>query len=138
MDAERIIDILDASAMIAFFNGEEGADTVEEILFDTEISCYAHSINVCEVFYDSIRRKGEVYAEKVLSDLIAAGVIIRDDFDEAFWKEVARLKANHRASLADFCAVVLANRLNGVFLTADHHEFDKIAEDDVCSIQFIR
>ena len=138
MDAERIIDVLDSSAMIAFFNGEEGADVVEKILFDSELSCYAHSINVCEVFYDSIRRKNEAYAEKVLNDLVAAGVIIRNDFDEAFWKQVARLKAVHRASLADFCAVVLANRLNGVFVTADHHEFDKLARNKVCSIQFIR
>lgn len=101
--------------MLAFLNDEEGADIVEARLSDNEIVCYAHSINICEVFYDSIRVKDEVYAEKLLGDLIAAGVIIRNDFDTAFWKEVARLKAAHRASLADFCGVALAKRLGGSF-----------------------
>ncbi len=138
MDAEKIVNILDACAMLAFLNDEEGADVVEARLSDDEIVCYAHSINICEVFYDSIRVKDEVYAEKLLGDLIAAGIIIRNDFDTAFWKEVARLKAFHRASLADFCGVVLAKRLGGSFLTADHHEFDKIAQHNVCAVEFIR
>lgn len=138
MDAERIIKILDSSAMIAYLRKEKGADVVKQILTDPTVECYAHAINLCEVYYDALRVGGVTEAEKSMQDLFALKVIERNDFDEAFWKEVAHLKANHRASLADFCAVVLANRLNGTFLTADHHEFDKIAQDKVCSIQFIR
>ncbi len=138
MDAQRIIKILDSSAMIAYLRREKGAAVVEQILTDPTIDCYAHAINLCEVYYDALRIGGVAEAEKSMQDLFALNVVERNDFDEAFWKEVAHLKAIHRASLADFCAVVLANRLNGVFLTADHHEFDKLAQDRVCSIQFIR
>ncbi len=138
MDAQRRIRILDSSAMIAYLRKEEGAAVVEQILTDPTIDCYAHAINLCEVYYDALRVSGVAEAEKSMQDLFALNVLERNDFDEAFWKEVAHLKAIHRASLADFCAVVLANRLNGVFLTADHHEFDKLAQDRVCSIQFIR
>ncbi len=138
MDASGKIKILDSSAMIAYLRKEEGAAVVEQILIEPTIDCYAHAINLCEVYYDALRVGGAVEAEKFMQDLLAFKVIERNDFDESFWKEVAHLKAVHRASLADFCAVVLANRLNGVFLTADHHEFDKIAQDKVCSIEFIR
>ena len=42
----------------------------------------------------------------------AAGVIERSDFDEAFWQKVGKLKAVQvKVSLADCCAVTLANRL---------------------------
>jgi hypothetical protein len=89
-------------------------------------------------FYDSIRYKTEEYAELIVLDILRAGVILRDDFDLAFWKEVGRLKAVHKASLADLCGLELARRLGGMFLTADHHEFDTILETEGFPISFIR
>jgi len=93
---------------------------------------------LCEVFYDFHRLLGEQAAEKVISDLKQAGVVERTDFDQKFWKEVGRTKSQNKASLADCIAIVLTNQLGGTVLTSDHHEFDKIAQDRVCSIQFIR
>lgn len=133
-----LIDVLDANAMIAFLRDESGAEIVEQTLLNKDTSVFAHSINLCEVYYDTIRFGGETAAEKAIKDLFEAGVIERSDFDRTFWKEVARLKANLRASLADFCGLVLTNRLGGTFLTADRHELDKIADDGICKIQFIR
>jgi hypothetical protein len=51
---------------------------------------------------------------------------------------VGKLKAQHRASLADFCAVALTNRIGGTLLTSDHHELDVIAAAGICPITFIR
>lgn len=133
-----MIKVLDSSAVITFFHNEVGADVVENLLLDKQNECFIHAINLCEVYYDGIRRTDEVYAEKITGDLIVAGVTVREDFDESFWKEVGRLKAKYRASLADFCGIVLTNRLGGTFITADHHELDKIAADGVCQIHFIR
>lgn len=135
---DGLIDVLDANAMIAFLRDESGAEIVEQTLLNKNTSVFAHSINLCEVYYDTIRFDGGTAAEKAIKDLFEAGVIERSDFDRTFWKEVARLKANHKASLADFCGLVLTNRLGGTFLTADHHELDKIADDGICKIQFIR
>ena len=133
-----MIYILDSSAMVAFLNGETGADVVERILTDKSNDCFAHAINLCEFYYDAIRAVDEKYAQASLTALSAANVVERNDFDTDFWKEVARLKATHKASLADFCGIVLTNKLGGTFLTADHHELDKLAANKVCSIEFIR
>jgi len=133
-----MIYIFDACAMIAFLRKELGSIIVEEILLDKNNRCFAHAINLCEVFYDFHRLSGEQAAEKAISDLKQAGIIERNDFDQKFWKEVGRTKSQNRASLADCIAVVLVNQLGGTILTSDHHEFDKLAQDSVCSIQFIR
>lgn len=138
MAAEKIIKILDSSAMIAYLRQEDGAAIVEQSIIDPNNVCYAHAINLCEVYYDTIRVGGLTEAEKFYNDLLLLGIVERNDFDTEFWKEVARLKATHKASLADFCGIVLTNRLGGTFLTADHHELDKILQGGICSIQFIR
>ncbi len=133
-----MIYILDASAMLALLRKEAGENTVANHLADSNSTCYAHAINLCEVYYATYRDHDEAIASSVIDDLKALGVVERDDFDEAFWKEVGRLKATHRASLADFCAIALTNRLSGELLTSDHHELDLLAAAGVCPIQFIR
>jgi PIN domain nuclease of toxin-antitoxin system len=138
MATEKIVKILDSSAMIAYLRQETGADVVERAITDPNNICYAHAINLCEVYYDAIRVGGLADAEKSLQDLFDLGVVEQNDFDTDFWKEVGRLKAKNKASLADFCAIVLANNRGGTILTSDHHEFDKIAQDNICAVQFIR
>lgn len=138
MAAEELITILDSSAMIAYLRQETGAMVVDQVLTDPSNVCIAHSINLCEVYYDAIRVDGLIGAEKILDDLFALGIVERNDFDANFWKEVGRIKAENKASLADCFAIVLANILDGTLLTSDHHEFDKIAKDGICSVQFIR
>lgn len=48
--------VLDASAMIAFLRGEQGAERVSEVLSNPGNVCCAHAINLCEVFYDTLQR----------------------------------------------------------------------------------
>jgi len=125
--------------MIAFVDGEQGSDIVERVLLDPDSECFAHAINLCEVFYGFHRVGGEGYAKQVINDLSAMGVIERSDFDSAFWQEAGTIKAVHkRVSLADCFAVALTNRAGAVLLTTDHHELDALAADAVCPIQFIR
>jgi len=138
MDAKRIVYILDACAMIAFLRKEPGADLVRRVIVDSANVCYAHAINLCEVYYDFWRVGGKSAAEQSIEDLLLFGIIEQNDFDTDFWKEVGRVKADNRASLADCCAIVLAIKLAGIVLTSDHGEFDKIAQDSVCQVEFIR
>jgi predicted nucleic acid-binding protein len=42
-----------------------------------------------------------------------------------FWRAMARVKANHKVSLADRAALVLANELGAELLTADRHELGR-------------
>ncbi len=85
----EVADILDAKAMIAYLRDESGADVVEQVLLDKNTRVFAHSINLCEVYYDTIRFSNEDATEKAIKNLSDSGVIERPDFDRAFWKEVA-------------------------------------------------
>ena len=124
--------------MVAFLRKEPGGDVVSSRLVDPGATCYAHAINLCEVYYDFYRGDSPARAERAVERLKQIGVVEREDFDEAFWKEVGRLKATYRASLADFCAVALTERIGGVLLTSDHHELDPLAAAGVCAVEFIR
>jgi len=42
---------LDAGPMMAFLNGEPGAEVVEDLLTEPESACYAHAYNLCEIYY---------------------------------------------------------------------------------------
>jgi len=134
-----MICVLDACAMIALLRGEPGEDVVWTHLCDPASACYAHALNLCEVYYDFYRVGGEAVARSAINDLKYLGVSERNDLDEAFWQEVGRVKAIYRkVSLADCCALALAARLGGSLLTSDHHEFDALAALGNWPIVFIR
>lgn len=91
-----MIYVLDASAMIAYLRRETGAALVAACLSEPANESYAHSLNLCEVFYDFHRTGGEQVAQQVLGDL-------------EFWQAAGRIKAAHRrVSLADCFAIRLA------------------------------
>ncbi len=125
--------------MIAFLRAEPGGEVVREILQADGNHIVAHSINLCEVYYDFFRADGEATAEEVLEDLFAAGVRANEDISPQFYKAAGRIKADkRRISLADCFAVALAESIGGTVLTADHHEFDPLVGSLSAKIQFIR
>jgi PIN domain nuclease of toxin-antitoxin system len=131
--------VLDASALIAFLRNEEGADEVERVLSGDGNRCFAHAINLCEVYYDFHRADAARLAIEAINDLEIAGVIERADLDRQFWFAAGTLKAVYRpVSLADCCALALSGRLRAPLLTADHHEFDALVAQGVAGIRFIR
>jgi len=132
------IHILDASAMVAYLTGEPGGPVVESLLSDPHASCYAHSVNLCEVFYDSLRMTNERQARQTIADLYAAGIVERHDLSRTFWQSVGRLKARGRISLADCFGIALAQTLGGELVTSDHHEFDALVPLGIVPIHFIR
>jgi predicted nucleic acid-binding protein len=134
-----MIYVLDACAMIALLLQEPGEEVVWTHLLEHDATCFAHSLNLCEVFYDFYRDSGEAAANGAMEDLRWLGVIERRDLDEAFWREAGTLKGTHRrVSLADCHAIALTKRVDGTLLTSDHHEFDALATLGICPIRFIR
>ncbi|HEX8189225.1 MAG TPA: type II toxin-antitoxin system VapC family toxin [Pyrinomonadaceae bacterium] len=133
-----MIYVLDACAMLAYLRNEAGANVVESALLDTNSQCLAHAINLCEVYYIFHRDNGEGDADGAVRDLKSVGVIERNDFDEAFWKEVGKLKAGGGISIPDCFAITLSRQVGGTVLTSDHKEFDPVAAAGICSITFIR
>ncbi|HLK55343.1 MAG TPA: type II toxin-antitoxin system VapC family toxin [Chthonomonadaceae bacterium] len=129
---------LDACAMIAYLRGEPGATDVAALLTDPTATCYAHTINLLEVYYDFIRQFDEPTARLALEILALDGVIERRDMNKRFTHRVGRLKARGGISLADCFCIVLAQVLSGKVVTSDHHEFDPLVPLGLCPIHFIR
>lgn len=131
--------VLDACAMIAFLQREPGATTIDGLLINTNNLCFAHAVNFCEVYYDTLRSLGSSTASQAIMDLMAAGIQIRQDLDTSFWQQTGDLKVNPgKLSLADCFALALTLRLKATLVTSDHHEFDPIATLKLCPILFIR
>ena len=133
-----MIHVLDAGPMMAYLQGELGDDVVTQILVDNPGECYAHVFNLTEVYDVFFRSGGSGDAETAIDLLLDAGIIPRDDADEAFWKEVGTLKGSHALSLPDGFCIAVARRLSGIAVTTDHSEFDPLVPFGYCPNRFIR
>lgn len=130
---------MDANALLASTRAEPGGHVAEGLPADPNADCIVHSVNLCEVFYDGLRRSDLPTAQQAIADLFALGLTERPDMDMAFWQSVGQLKVNPgRISLADCFALALAIRTGGTLVTSDHHEFDAIVPLGLCPILFIR
>lgn len=100
--------VLDACAMVAYTEGERGGSVVASLLSDPAAVCYAHSVNLCEVYYQGIRRSDPRTARAAITSLYRDGVIERRDMSRRFWQRVGGHKARGRISLADCICIALA------------------------------
>lgn len=130
--------VLDASAMLAYLRGEDGALIVDQLLRNKTELCYAHAINLCEVYYDFLRTSDQNTARQAILDLATDGVIERKDMSRQFWQIVGQHKSRGRISLADCFCLTLAQELGADLLTCDHKEFEPLVPLGICTISFIR
>ena len=130
--------VLDASAIIALFRDEAGAQTIEALLIDRQTTCIVHAVNLCEVFYGAVRDGGADAAYTMLDDITDLGIVVSEDLAPPFWQLAGLIKSSFRASLADCFGMALACWLDATFYTSDHHELDTIAPLGICRITFIR
>lgn len=129
--------LLDACALIAFFNKEEGADVVES-LFENEEEIFVSIVNVYEVYYDACRADGEEKAKELLADIEKLPLQIIRNIDKEVIIKAARFKVDFSISLADSIALGLGKQLDANVVTADHHEFDRIEEKKSADFYWIR
>ena len=132
------IHILDASAIVAYVTGEPGEKIVAALLADSTATCYAHTLNLCEVYYGAIRKTDVQRAQQTIQNLFTDGVIERRDMNRRFWQRVGELKARGRISLPDCFCISLAQELGGEVVTSDHGEFDPLVPLGIVPINFIR
>jgi predicted nucleic acid-binding protein len=134
-----MIFVLDTSAMLAYLKNETGADVVESLLLDAGNTCFAHAVNLCEVFYTVRRREGEADAQLAVATLLDVSVLPREDQDQEFWLEAGRIKSEHpHMGLGDCYCAVLARRVNGEAVTGDHPDFEPFHQAGRCVVRFIR
>jgi PIN domain nuclease of toxin-antitoxin system len=135
---------LDSSAMLALVQSEPGAAVVDAALTLAGNICYAHEVNLCEVFYQQARRMGEDVAQESLRYLLEdTGVVPFANPDREFLWEVGRLRARVTserlaASLADCFCIATARHLGCAVITSDRAEFEPVAALGLCQVTFIR
>ena len=124
--------------MIAYLRSEEGGDKVAALLSDPAAVCYAHIVNLVEVYYDFARHASVSDARQALAVLRADGVIEKRSMSREFAECVGQLKAQGRISLADCLCIALAQTAAGQVVTTDYHEFDRLVPLNIVPIYFVR
>ena len=138
MAAERFV--IDACALIAYLNGEPGADVVDELLqlaHSGAAELYASSVNVYEVYYDCLRRD-EQTARQLIEDVYQLPLTVIETIDRALMQAAGSFKVIYRISLADSIALALTRQLEARLASTDHHEFDPIEQAGAVQFKWLR
>jgi len=133
--------ILDACALLAFLNDEEGANIIEDLLdksVTNDVSIYMSIVNLLEVYYGELHVKGSAIAQIVLDTVNHYSIKIVNTISEQIFKEAARLKSTYRMSLGDCIGIATAIEFLGQFVTSDHRELDTVAANETNLIFWFR
>ena len=133
--------IIDACALIAFLNDEEGADKIEDLLNQSaasDISVSISIINLLEVYYGELRDKNAEIAQIALDMVQHYSIKIINTISEQVFREAARLKVTYKMSLADCLGIATAIELSGQFVSSDHHELETVAGNEPSLIFWFR
>jgi len=115
--------VLDACALIALLNNEDGADIVEKIYdeaYTNNITIMINKVNLLEVYYGYYKADGKKRADYFLTQYRKHPVVKIGNITNDLFIEAGRLKANYKISLADSIAAAQALVSKGILLTADY------------------
>lgn len=133
--------VLDACAIIAYTQKEQGDDVVRDLLKKARggtLKIVMNRINLLEVYYDVYRSEGNVQAERLLIRIKELPIEINSEFTEEMMREAGRLKVSHKMSLADTIVLAEAVTRGGIVVTADHHELDVVQNSENIDFLWIR
>jgi len=113
--------VLDASALMTFFEDRPGADKVEELIqlgVEGKRHLFMSVVNWGEVYYSTWRAKGPGVARKILEDIAQLPLEIVDaDLD--LTRRAAELRAEHKLPYTDCFAAALAADRKASLATSD-------------------
>jgi predicted nucleic acid-binding protein len=133
--------ILDACALLALLKEEEGAYAVDDLFQKAvrgEATLCMSVINLLEVFYGFIGEIGLDRAEEIMRRIDDTPLRILNYIAPPVYREAARLKGSYRISLADAIGLATAFELSGQFVTSDHHELEKIEQNEPYTLLWVR
>ncbi len=125
--------VLDASALIAFINGGQGAAKVKTILmeaFTGNNKVYMNKFNVYEVYYGFYKEEGKQKADEIYGMILKLPISIIDTFEDNVFSEAARLKTRYGISIADSIALGESVARDAFLATSDHHELDVVEQQE--------
>jgi ribonuclease VapC len=124
---EKPAKVLDSWAIMAFFEGEEAAEAVETLIYQSiqaRAEMLMTSVNLGEVWYSVARAQGESAAERAIQNIRSLDIeIVPADWELSL--QAARFKAQNPIAYADCFAAALAY-LRGVELVTGDHEFERL------------
>jgi predicted nucleic acid-binding protein len=113
--------VLDASALMTFFEDRPGAEKVEDLIrlgVEGKRHLFMSVVNWGEVYYSTWRAKGPGVARKILEDIAQLPVEIVDaDLD--LTRLAAELRAEHKLHYTDCFAAALALKCKAPLATSD-------------------
>lgn len=116
--------MLDTSAVLAFIEDEPGAGRVEKAL--REPTTIIPWPVLLEVLYITLREEGTAEADRRYALLKELGVTLLSEVDEPLLLTAARIKSEHRLSLADCVIAAYAVRSNAILMHKDP-EYESLA-----------
>ena len=132
---------LDACALIAFLSGENGSDKIKLILQDAlqkKVILRMNQINLLEVYYNTIKKYDQNTANKVLEEIGELPIEIIIGLKNDVLKEAGRIKAKYKIPLGDSIAVAECIVENGILVTSDHNDFEKVRKEENMTINWFR
>jgi predicted nucleic acid-binding protein len=125
--------ILDACALIALLNEEEGQDIVDDLFRQAAagtVSLSMSVINLIEVLYNYYRDEGPATVSTIMEKMNNSPVAIVSTISETVFQEAYRLKGSYKISLADSVGLATAVDLSGTFVTSDHSELEPVEQHE--------
>ena len=133
--------VLDACALIAFLSGENGSEKIKLILqdaFEEKVNLKMNHINLLEVYYNTIKKYDQNTANKVLEEIGELPIEIIIGLKIDVLKEAGRIKTKYKIPLGDSIAVAECIVRNGILVTSDHNDFEKLQKEEKISINWFR
>lgn len=121
--ARRRPNVVDSSAWLAYFAGEESADHFAAAIEDVS-TLVVPAICLLEVFKVVVRQRGEGDALQAVAVMQQGRVV---DLDAALALSVAHLGVEHQLPLADSIVYATAQGVGGVVWTQDA-DFEKLPD----------
>ncbi len=119
--------LFDSYAILKFYQDEDGADKVEELLIASrrgDFKAFMSEINLGEVHYMTIRRLGLEPAKEYLEQFFELSIqVVAPSWDIIL--SASEIKAEYAISYADCFAVATARKCEATVITGDP-EFKKV------------
>jgi predicted nucleic acid-binding protein len=127
LNIDEKVYVFDTSALFTFIEDEDGAEGIERLLVAAEkgdVDIHVSFISLTEVFYITLRERGEAEALDRIRLIQSLAVKIQES-DENLNIMAGTIKAKHRISLADTYVAALAQYYQATLIHKDP-EFEKL------------
>jgi ribonuclease VapC len=127
--------VIDSYALLVYYQNEEGAERVEQLLADEAQDHWMSLVNLGEVYYKLLRANPQLTAsdfwnEAAMLPIQFAGV------DRVLALAAGRIKARYPMAYADCFAAALAQQLNARVVTGDR-EFVHVEREGIVAVEWL-